>query len=382
MRYTTRSYIRAVAALTGTTIGAGIFGIPYVMAQAGPVVGMLWVVGLGFILTITNLLHGEFSLRTRDDVKFVGIARRYLGRPWGRLVGVLTIISFYGSLLAYIIIGGRFLNTLLSPLLGDALPLVTLLYVVGTAAILYKGIAFLEDIELPLTGALLASLVVLSVFIAHRIDFAHFAPIHVENVLLPYGVVLFALGSISAITTVEQILDRNKKMLKHAIITSGFISVLVVLLFGLTIVGITGAGTSEEAILGLSGYFGDSILWVGALVGFLAIITSHLVIAHHLREIFQFDYDMHKTISWGLAAIVPYLIFLVAKVSFIAVIGFVGGVIGGITGNLVGYISLKSHEAKTREPEYCLKYDRFWAWIVIVVFTCGIVYQLYYTIFN
>lgn len=378
----TKSYFQAIAALVGTTIGAGIFGVPYIMAQAGPVAGMFWIVLLGFLLTITHLLHGEFSLRSPDDLRFVGIARKYLSRQWGIFAGILTIIGYYGSLLAYIILGGTFLNTLLSPLWGDQLPLATLLYFVGTGLILLDGIRFLEKIELPLTIGLLLALVGVSVYLLQWFDVSTLPAVRPQNILLPYGVVLFSLSAISAIPTIEEILGKNKHELKRVIITSGVIATLVVLLFGLAIVGVTGVDTAQDAISGLSASLGNGIIYVGAIIGFLAVITSHLVIAHHMKEIYRFDYHLPQMISWGLAVVLPYIIFLLARVEFIAVIGFIGAVIGGITGNLVGYISLKSHAAKTREPEYCLKYDRFWAILVMVIFSLGIVYQLYYSIVN
>ncbi len=378
----TKSYFQAIAALVGTTIGAGIFGVPYIMAQAGPIAGMFWIVVLGFLLTITHLLHGEFSLRSSDDLRFVGIARKYLSRQWGIFAGVLTIVGYYGALLAYIILGGTFLNTLLGPVWGDQLAIATLIYFVGTGLILLDGIQFLKKIELPLTLGLLFALVGVSVYLLQWFDVSTLPAVRPQNVLLPYGVVLFSLSAISAIPTIEDILGKNKHELKRVIITSGVISAFVVLLFGLAIVGVTGTETAQDAISGLSASLGNGIIYLGAIIGFLAVITSHLVIAHHLKEIYHFDYKFPKMISWGLAVILPYIIFLLARVEFIAVIGFIGAVIGGITGNLVGYISLKSHTVKTREPEYCLKYDRFWAMLVMIIFSLGIVYQLYYSIVN
>ena len=44
--------------LTGTIIGAGILGLPYVFAKSGFLVGLFWLVVLGAIMIFVNLSLG------------------------------------------------------------------------------------------------------------------------------------------------------------------------------------------------------------------------------------------------------------------------------------------------------------------------------------
>ena len=46
-------------AVGGTAVGAGIFGLPYVFAQAGVAVGVTYVLGLGAVLGLVNLAYGS-----------------------------------------------------------------------------------------------------------------------------------------------------------------------------------------------------------------------------------------------------------------------------------------------------------------------------------
>jgi len=322
-------------------------------------------------------LYGEFSLRSRDNLRFVGMARLYLGKLPNKVLGPLTVVQFYGTLLAYLILGGSFVQVALGGVI--ALPSVgyVLIYFVVSALLIGLGMKLLQKIDTPLTIALLVVLVLLVVRSLGSIDLHNFLIVGGKSsFFIPYGVILFALTAFSAIPPMEEILDTNKNKLRSSIIWGGVIATIATGLLGVVVMGVSGAQTSTDALSGLAAYLGDGILLVGALFGFLAIITSHVVIAYHLKEIFSYDLRLPKVVSWLLVVGVPLLAYLVFQVSFIEVVGFVGGVLGGIMGILVGLISLKSHAVKTRDPEYCLKHDRFWAYLVIGVYSLGIIYQL------
>ncbi len=44
--------------MVGTAVGAGIFALPYVFSQAGIVVGLGFLFGLGSVFVLVNLAHG------------------------------------------------------------------------------------------------------------------------------------------------------------------------------------------------------------------------------------------------------------------------------------------------------------------------------------
>jgi amino acid permease len=376
MYKTTQSYIRAIAALAGTTIGAGIFGIPYVMAQAGVMTGIFWILVVGVLLIATNLIHGEFSLRMRDDKKFVGIACYYFADKWCRLIGYFTQINFFGTLIAYHIIGGTFLHIILSSFFEIDVTTTTFLYAIGVGAVLYAKAAFIEKFDFPLVVMLFVTIGALIISGISKVSFGTFAFADFSQSILPYGVALFALNSVSSIPAIEQILDGNKKKLKPTIIWGAVISIVITLAFGVVVSGITGAQTTQDALTGLIPWYGNGVIVFGALIGLLAILTSHIIIGHHLKEIFIFDYRLPKLLAWAFTLGVPYAIVLFTAISFIGVLGFVGGVFGGLNGVLVGVLGLRMRKYVTREPEYTLKYATFWSYAIIIAFSIGTVYQL------
>jgi len=51
--------------MVGTTIGAGIFGLPYVASKSGFLLTSVLIIVLGFITLLVNLMYGEVTLRTK-----------------------------------------------------------------------------------------------------------------------------------------------------------------------------------------------------------------------------------------------------------------------------------------------------------------------------
>ena len=74
-----KSVYRAIAVLVGTTIGAGIFGIPFVVSKIGFVPGIFYLLILGVLVLILNLAYGEIILRTPGDHQLTGYGEIYFG---------------------------------------------------------------------------------------------------------------------------------------------------------------------------------------------------------------------------------------------------------------------------------------------------------------
>ena len=381
MTQATKSYIKAVSAIVGTTIGVGIFGVPYAIYQAGPALGFVYILGIGSLLVALNLLLGEVVLRTRDKKRFVGIARTYLSKNGAIFTSVISIFSFWASLLAYIIVGGQFLHIIFAEFggfSGTETDFSILFFIVGSLLIL-GGISYISEAEFFMVLLLFVTMAVILVSGIPLIDLANYNNFSTEHFFLPFGVVLFALGSASAIPFVEDVLDQNKKAMRRSILLGGIISVLFTLIFAAVIVGVTGGATTEEAIRGLVGVLGNNVVLLGAIFGFFALITSYIVIGEHLTNIFRYDLKISKYFAWFTATGLPLMLFLFATNNFITVIDIAGGVFGALLSIVIAYIYLKAREKKTRQPEYVVKYGTFWAYALIAVFGIGFLYQLYYS---
>ena len=85
------SVSEAIFMITGMTIGAGVLGIPYVVAQVGLKIGLLYIVILGAVILAMNLMLGDIAVRTKEELQIPGLAGKYLGK-WARYVLSVTII--------------------------------------------------------------------------------------------------------------------------------------------------------------------------------------------------------------------------------------------------------------------------------------------------
>jgi len=112
--------IRAIAILAGTTIGAGIFAVPYAIAQIGFIPGLLYLLVIGGLMILLNLMYGEIVLRTKGDHQLTGYSQIYFGKKGKMIATLVMLVGLYGALLAYLIQIGVFAYELLgvgSPLI-------------------------------------------------------------------------------------------------------------------------------------------------------------------------------------------------------------------------------------------------------------------------
>ena len=137
----------AVFSLVGTTIGAGIFGLPYVFSKAGFFVALAELAVIAFIVLLVQQMMGEIALRTEGKKRLAGYIAQYLGGFWRPLGALSTILGGVGVLLVYIILAGNFLSSLtgLNATLSSLL-----FFTVWVLAILAKPLHFITSFIKPL----------------------------------------------------------------------------------------------------------------------------------------------------------------------------------------------------------------------------------------
>ena len=284
-----KNFLYASAILIGTIVGAGMFGLPYVVARSGFLIGAIFLLVLTGVTLLIHLIYGEIVCRTTEKHRLVGYAEHYLGK-WGKRIATFSIlIGLYGSLLVYIIISGEFLSTIFSPFLGGSPFIYSLVFLVIGAFAVFKDLALVKKMELGMS-LLLISIVVLIFFSGlPHLDISNFKNIDLKYFFLPYGVIFWALAGGAAIPEIREILEADGKKYKKTIILGTIIPAILYFLFMLTVVGISGQATSPEAIKGLTGFLGEGIIILGAVLGFLAVITSYFVIGLYLKKVFWYD---------------------------------------------------------------------------------------------
>lgn len=102
----------------GTIIGVGLFAMPFVISKSGIVPLFVFIIALASIQYYLHLLFAEAVLSTKDKHRLPGFVGKYIGRQSKKFTFLVEIVGVYGSILAYIIVGGIFLHQLLFPYFG------------------------------------------------------------------------------------------------------------------------------------------------------------------------------------------------------------------------------------------------------------------------
>jgi len=366
----------AVATLAGCTIGAGILGIPYVVAKAGLLTGLVNIALVGILFLIINLLLGEVTLRTKGRHQLPGYAGKYLGRVGKILMFISVIIGDYGAITAYILGGG----TALSALLGTGVILSGTLFFLFIAWLIYLGLEAVEDSEGIATPILLGILLVFIVLAFFKIDHSNLSGFALPSFFMPFGVIVFAMVGTAAIPEMREEMASERKKLKKAIIIGTLIPVVFYALFAIAIVGVHGLKTGEIATMNLSDIVGPDLAFLGELFAIFNMTTSFLAIGLALKEMFWYDLGLKKGTAWLLSCFVPYMLFLL--LAYFSIAGFitvleVSGTVGGvITGSLIILTAMQAKRLGERKPEYELKINKWLAAIIVILLLTAGVFKL------
>jgi len=361
----------AVATLVGCIIGAGIFGIPYVVAKAGILAGIINILVLGTVILLINLYVGEIALRTKKIHQLAGYAEKYLGQTGKIIMTISAIFGIVGALIAYIIGEGE----VISAIFGFNPFTVSVVFFVIASAVVYFDLMAVKKFELYLGAVMLALILVICFISLPHVNLSNLSNFNLGQIFLPYGVVLFAFIGAAAIPEMEEELKGNKKLMKRAIIIGSLIPFFVYLLFMIAVVGVTGAGTTELATVGLGKAIGQHMILLGNLFAIFAMATSFFILGLALKWMLHYDYHINKTVSWAIACFIPFLIFLAGARSFVSVISITGAIAGGIEGILIVLTAKRAKKFGEQKPEYSIPLNWLVAIILIALFAFGIAYQ-------
>lgn len=375
-----KKFLLALAVLIGMIVGAGIFGIPFVISKSGIIPGLFYFLILGGAILLLHLFFGEVVLRTKEKHRLIGYSQKYLGN-WGKiLITISTIIGITGTLLAYIIIGGEFLKIIFSPFLNLSSFHFSLIFWAILIYFIFKGIKLIAPAEIFTNLAFFIIIFVVFCFLLPKFNIQNFSLINSKYIFLPYGVIMFSLMGFVAIPEIADVLktSEERKYFKKIIITASAIAIILYLLFSLGVVGVSGKDTSSEALSGLSPFLSRKIIILGALFGAITIADSFLIICLYFKNSLIYDYHFPKILASFSSVGLPLILFLIGFRGFIETIGFVGTILGVIEGIVILLIFTKVKKLGDRESEYSLKVPSFFLYFLIVVFILGAISQIFY----
>jgi hypothetical protein len=305
--------------------------------------------------------------------RLVGYVRLYLGKNLSRVEAVNSTLNLYGGSLAYLILGGLFVAAIFSPIAAIS-PLYgsIALFLFGLAAA-WGGSPFLSKFDFWMTLGELTSFLVLSAVALTAFHVGNLTQVDFSQAFLPYGVVLFALGGLTAVSEVAEIVGEKPRLVRRSILIGTLMAAGLTVLFATSVVAALGPAVTPESVTGLTLKFGGPLPILGGVCGFLAILTSYAVFGANLKSQFQFDLKLKPITALIAAVVLPFLLYLAGIRNFGRILAFVGGVLVGLEGIFVSLIYLR---AKARHPGRMLEVPDVVIYLLIAAYLAGMVYEV------
>ncbi len=367
-----KNYVLPVATLSGSIIGAGFLSLPYIAVQVGFWAMLAYLVVLTVLITALHVIFAQICLKTPDYKQWPGFVGFYFGSLAKKLALAFVILGSYGVLLAYVIIGGQFLQTLAGPYFGGSPLAYILVYFLVGITVVYFGVKTISKFEFFTLCLLFISLGIICFEAFGKIQAANIflnvpvASLGIKTLFLPYGALMFSLWGIGLVPELEEMLAGNKKILKRVVIIGSLVPAFLYLIFTIMIMGISGGHTTESALTGLKLFLAPHIFSVAIFVGLLTTFTAFVTQGLFLKKTFMYDAGLKEFPAWTLTCLPPIALFFLGIDSFIPLISFVGGVLLSVDGILI-----------------MLMYKKIGGRAIIVypfmaVFALGTVYELVY----
>ncbi len=364
-----------VATLTGTIIGAGFLGIPYVVSKSGFLIGLFWMIMLCLIMLIVNLVTGEIVLSTKTQHHLPGYASKYLGRKTKLIVFVASIFGLYAALIAYLLGEGESFSYLF---FGSANYSIYfgLGFWVLMAVFTLGGIREFKKIEpAGVLGVFLVALV-LGLINFNKLNFSNLLYSNNSFFFLPFGVVLFAFLGISSIPEMRRVLKNNEKLMKKSIIIGSVIPLLVYIIFTIIVLGLFGQNVSEIATIN----FGKIV----TILGIFTMFTAFLALSLAVQDTYRFDFNMSFKKAWVFAIGIPLVFFVLVELlnlaGFVKLLSLGGSISGGLLGIAILLIheKIKQEEIQKkieRKPEFKVRLNLLIKIVLIIIFVAGMIYE-------
>ena len=368
-----RKLFTAIATLSGTVIGAGFLGIPYVVSKSGFGLGLIHMVGIFIIMVSLYLILGEIVLSSKTLHQIPGYASKYLGRKTKHFIFLASAIGFYAAFIAYLIGEGQSLSYLFFGNLNYVLWF-GLGFFVLMALLTFKGIKVFKKVEPWVVGLVLVVVLILGVMNLGKIDLGNLTYNNPSNLFVPFGVVLFSFLGVSSIPEIRRVLKGNEKVMKKAIIIGALIPLIVYILFTVIVLGLYGSNVAEVATIS----FGKIV----TLLGMLTMFSAFLALGLAMQDTYRFDYGLHQKLAWFLTLIVPLLLFIPIQIFGLAGFTKVLSIGGSISGGILVIAILLIHEhlrdfkkKRHRKPEFRIHIHLLVKMLLICLFIVGIVYE-------
>jgi len=361
------------AQLMGGVIGAGIFSLPFLLSTAGWLPFLIVVILFGVAATFLHLFFAEVVLRTEKVGTLSMYARKYLSKPVGKIISIITALGIGGALSVYVILSGVLLSIVFSSLEISPIYL-SFFFVVVVSFIFLKKRQSFPSAEFFLTASLFLAMFLIAGAAIPFVDWQKIPSFDWRYVFMLPGVILFSLIGWDTLPSINRVLKKagQQKKIGRIIICSIMIVVLSYLLFSLSFTGV-GEDVYQWQVADISSFpLGGLFIILIAIVGFLISVVSFLGLANYLKISLINDFHLPASIAFSLIIFVPLLLLISGFDQFTILIGAVGTLMGAIEGIIIIILFCRAKKKGNRIPEYSLDVPRYFLYVLITILILGV----------
>jgi len=319
----------ATSMIIGNSIGTGIIAVPF-LATKNSLKDVIWMVVLGyFINVVLHLLIAELSynnggvqlVKSFEGELFKGKAKKIFSWLMFTVYGLAIIVGVSGNING----GAQIIENWIHVPFSAA----QLIYYVLAGIVVFMGmkaVGIAQKYSI-IVLILIVGAMTVGTFI-QPLNQLQASPMHINNLLGLYSMVLFATSANQAVIQAVKGLNGNVKKIRTSIFLGfGISSIFVLLVTTTVLLGVKGTLDKELAYLQL----GESIgRWAAILAGvfsLFALLTTFWSNTLSLRDVVHEQIGKNNKLCWLLATI-PSLLFAVFGVSsFIILTRIMSGVV-------------------------------------------------------
>ncbi len=318
-----RSLWEIGAVVTAATVGDAVFALPYVFLRSGWAVGVIYLVGLAALVAFAQAIYLKTLAAVGEKERLLGLVKKYLPPIWFWIGFVAIIIGLFLGLVAYLVLGSKFI-TLAVP--GLSFSWALLLFWVAVSAPLLLSDRRIVNLEL--LGIIATTAVIVVVFgkALPHVGFQGMAFGSSHDLFLPFGVILIALAGWTGIEPAYDIWKTNGRKAAGIfwVAFGTFFAGLLYLLFTMGIFG-SGASVTSDTVSGLQNFPAWERLLV-SILGAVAIWTAYIPLSREIKNALQKDLKWNPARVELLLIAFPVLVVVAGINDFFAIISVAGGV--------------------------------------------------------
>lgn len=334
-----RKLLSGIFMVFGTTVGAGMLGIPAMAAGAGfgPAVAVTAFVWL--FMASTGLLLLEVVMVMPRGSNVLSIAGRFLGRKGKWLAGFFFLFLYYCLLVAYFSGGFPLIGQVFSVCGITLSPLMEKILFAGCfGGLIVLGMHWINRANWLLSLGMLASYAVVIYVGSGNVQMDKLSFMNASLTATAIPVLFSAFGFHNIVPSLADYLNREKRILQISIVVGTFLALAFYLVWLWLILGSVSVSVLESvkaeglpvtyALASVSG--GSSVYMWGQIFAFLALTTSFLGVGlsfvdfvrdgfrENKREITRFTSSM-------LTLVPPFICVLLIPDLFEEALGIAGG---------------------------------------------------------